>query len=121
MEKVSFPFNENQENEGIIQDIDRAVSVEGNYLGREFQEFSLRQFSQNGKEEGAYMLGNDAFTEIYFQTRSGNTYKIYKKLDGRFMLLNASTISETSLSEEDLENSIIKIGMPFKYGNSGKS
>ncbi len=83
-------------------------------ISREFEEFRLRQFSKKGQEEGAAMLGNDAFTEIYFQTRSGSMYKIYKN-EGKFILLNAGTSQEIPLSEEDLEDGVLKVGMPFRY------
>src|SRR3989344_3744624 len=75
----SFKTEQGPSKQERPEDINRAVAVEGQFLARELGEFSLRGFSDKGQEEGAAMLGNDAFTEIYFDTESGNSYKIYQE------------------------------------------
>ena len=75
------------------------------------------------------MLGNDAFTEMYFETESGNEYKVFRGRDGRWLMMDARVnqgkrpeeMKGTVLSEEDLEKGVLRVGKSFEYGKGGRT
>lgn len=110
------------------EEINRVVGIEGRFLGREVGEYKLWGHSEKGQEAGADMLGNDAFTEIYFETISGNLYKIYPTRDGRWAMVDARSnrgkgqeAKGVDLAEEDLQKGVLRVGKSFGYGKGGRT
>lgn len=101
------------------------VSVDGRHLAHSYtkqgHEFRLSNFFGS-------MLGGDAFSEVYFRTRSGNIYHIhepdnkYGQKSGHFVLTNArdnagkgNDAKVYTFGEEALSALALQIGEPFVY------
>lgn len=104
---------------------DKWVMVEGQFLATETTEFQLRSL------ECAY-LGGDRFTEVYFETNSGNTYCIRNRAyhgfydGGEWELLNLGIharkgrhVRGYAFSKEEIEEETLVVGQPFIFGRSG--
>lgn len=103
-------------------------AVAGHHLAQGFIEFALSNISNPGAG-----LGNDAFTEVYFTTVTGNLYKIWKREDssgkpGHWAIANARTNAgkkpEDSVlgypfPQEEIDAAVVTVGQPFKYGRDG--
>lgn len=120
---------------------DRAVVVDGEYLGRELGMFTFASSTEP-------MLGGARFDEVYLDTDSGNSYlirrnpkwesvqkfgimsekeredyNIPKLPPNEFEIVNARTNQgkreqdwrATSLSKEDIQGAVLEIGKPFEY------
>jgi len=98
--------------------VEKALVIEDGFLGRTFDKFNLSSLVCS-------MLGADAFTEVYFQTESGNEYLIYCPMNEYeqrthdWFLLNAGKLSRIPLSRKEIEKGILKIGESFSYGKGG--
>lgn len=98
--------------------MNRALIIEDKYLGREVDGFMLKSLTEP-------MSGNDAFSEVYFKTESGNMYLIHEFSDpfgrkGDWVLRNVKDIKEVViLSEPDIEDGQLETGKPFEYGFGG--
>lgn len=97
-------------------------------MGREIDGLSLRQFSRKGQEEGADMIGNDAFTEIYMETAPGNVYRLQESRDGSWWIVSMRENAGKGrgakgykLTEAELETGLLKVGQPFTFGQGGKT
>ena len=101
------------------------VSVDGRHLAHSYTEqghqFELSNFN-------APMLGGDAFSEVYFRTRSGNVYHIHRPrtefgMRGEdFVLTNARENAGKGDEAEvytfgagELSALVLKVGEPFVY------
>lgn len=111
----------------------RSVEVDG-FLGREESEFKLGWLLPS-------QLGNDAFTELYVETESGNTYAILKEdyihpetdaQHNQFLILNGREISDHAekakqslpvkrLTSEDMEEGLLKVGESFRFSGGNTS
>lgn len=97
---------------------EKSVSVDGKHLGREMNDFPLHFITSP-------YPGSDSFTEVHFETVSGNLYTIYKSGDGGLVLADGraskgkGSFIGSPLTEEDIKNGILKIGKSFTYGKSG--
>ncbi|MFA7170379.1 MAG: hypothetical protein WC180_00130 [Candidatus Paceibacterota bacterium] len=96
---------------------EESIAIEGKYLGRTFSEFYLHNLEPS-------MLGSDAFTEVYFETTSGNEYLIFRPVDrngeiifNKWSLTNLRKPWDVVLlSEEDIKNGVLRTGQRFDYG-----
>lgn len=99
---------------------EESIAVEGKYLGITVSEFYLHSLEPS-------MLGSDAFTEVYFKTKSGNEYLIFRPVDqtGEIIFSKWSLINlrkpwgNVLLSEEDIKNGVLRTGQQFDYGKRG--
>lgn len=101
----------------------------GVHIGRGFHGFALRNMSDPGQ------LGNDDFTEAYFTTTSGNTYRIQMCEDvsnnyGKWTMVSlrdnlglgrTKQLVSHVFSEEEMRNAILKVGEHFFYGKGGET
>lgn len=121
-----MPFHrynpEHIRSEKTSEPIERAVSIEGKFLGLELSQFPLWNFSEKAMLEGGYMVGNDALTEVYIETEDGNIYRIFPDRDRRYVLIDARANERMGrnakaipLSEEVLEKSVLQVGHRFEY------
>lgn len=103
--------------------IDKSVSVDGKFLGRDVGEFSLNQFSKQGLQE-ATVLGSDRLSTVIFETATGNIYSIYQDarssdyviIDARSNQGKGKAARGTLLHDQDLQGKSIRLGEPFAYG-----
>lgn len=104
----------------IPEAIDKPVYADNRFLGREVGTFQLSNLTEQ-------TLGNDRFTEIYIETKSGNQYAIYwDKNSKNFVLVNSrenevkgKKLTGTILSETDINNAQLQIGKQFRYSSNG--
>jgi len=111
-----YPDNEtkNSKNEKKV-----SVVIDKNYLGLEVNHFDLQ--SLNPKVD---MLGNDKFTEVLFETQSGNMYLIYRLPDHTFAIADAKSntgkglkqIKGSLLSDSEIANGVLEVGKNFHFG-----
>ena len=99
----------------------------GTYLGRGFAQFELRNITN------PYGLGNDAFTEVYFTTGSGNLYRIAQNDEDRAWHLSdvnsnrkahvdvLEKIKFYALTPDEAQNMVLKVGQAISYGKGGRS
>lgn len=98
--------------------MNRALIIEDKYLGREVDGFMLKSLTEP-------MLGNDAFSEVYFKTESGNMYLIHEFPNefggrGNWVLRNTEDWKKViTLFEQDIEDGQLETGKPFEYGLGG--
>lgn len=116
------------EEEKNLEDIDRLVYMSDGRLANELGELELKNLLPN-------QLGSGGFNQTFFETDSGNIYVIYEKMDAdgnrisnEFAIANAHSnegkgkeAKGLSLSDEEIENGVLKIGEPFEYGKGGIS
>lgn len=100
--------------------MNKQVLIEEIYLGRELSNFSLASLIEG-------MFGNDAFSEVYFKTESGNMYLIHEQTTkfgqkGPWELRTARDPSEVYVfSSQEIRNGnlVLAVGQSFFYGRTG--
>ena len=90
----------------------------GVHLGRGFSKFDLKSLECG-------QLGNDAFTEVYFTTESGNVYRISQPKSGfsghkqHWSLFNLRMKDEYQFTPAEITKGSLEAGEPFRYGFPG--
>lgn len=94
-------------------------AVAGCHVGRGFRAFPLKNFVSTA-------LGNDAFTEVYFTTRTGNLYRIGRKMSDDASPMDCILTDVNSFegqpinsgylfTEEELRHGILTVGNTFLF------
>lgn len=100
----------------------------GMHLARGVGRFDLMNVSQPYPA-----LGNDAFTEVYFTTESGNLYKIWQTetesgKGDKWMIANVrenksagrtGKVRGYAFADEEIRKATLEVGKSFRYGDVG--
>lgn len=111
----TLPYFRKSVSDKRVPDERRLVSVNG-LLGRELQEFRLFDLSDEFRRQVRPALGGYAYNQVYFETASGNVYRIRRNQE-QLLLTDARGQQECAIAPFDIENEILRIGRHFIYGN----
>lgn len=89
----------------------------GVHMGRGFNRFALKSLDCG-------QLGNDAFTEVYFTTESGNVYRISQPKNGFgghepywcMVSISHKASGAYRMSDVEITVGVLEVGKPFRYG-----
>lgn len=114
--ELGYELPPQEDEDTVIPEFGRAVLIDGNLVGREFTRFFLSAMLES-------LYGGPKYTELYFETTDGNIYTIHiDRRSGRaaiadgFSNRSSSTFQGRWLSDHDLENGVIQVGEPFRFG-----